>query len=97
MRPNSQLKHRKPHSDKSRLPVIESNYQVATLPNFNGDCAPHELPSFRSISGEYFRNEARNDFQLEMAAFTAMILTAAIPILSNLHALADFLRAIGSL
>jgi hypothetical protein len=94
MKPNSQLKSRSGRTDETRLPLVDSNYHVVTLPNLNGGCARH--PSFRNISGEYFRNEARNEFQLELTAFAAIILTATIPILSNLHALADFLRAIGS-
>ena len=97
MKPNSQPKNRNAHNLASRFPVIHSNYHIATAPNFNGSCARYGLPSFRNISGEYFRNEARNEFQLEMTAFAAIILTATIPILSNLHALADFLRAIGRL
>lgn len=96
MKPNSQPKDQNVRRDALRFPLIHSNYHVATLPNFNGGCARPELPSFRNISGEYFRNEARNEFQLEMTAFAAIVVTAAIPILSNLHALADFLRAIGS-
>jgi hypothetical protein len=38
------------------FPLVDSNYHVATMPNFHGACARHELPSFRNISGEYFRN-----------------------------------------
>ena len=94
MKPNSQLENRNAHDDPSSFPLIHSNYHVAAIPNFRGGCARNE--SFRNISGEYFRNEARNEFQLEMTAFAAIIVTAAIPILSNLRALADFLRAIGS-
>jgi hypothetical protein len=96
MKPNSQLKNRNAHVDASSFPLIHSNYHTATMPNFHGGCARRELPSFRNISGEYFRNEARSEFQLEGTAFAAIILTAAVPILSNLHALADFLRAIGN-
>jgi hypothetical protein len=94
MKPYSQLENRNAHNDASSFPLIHSNYHIAAVPTFRGGCARFE--SFRNISGEYFRNEARNEFQLEMTAFAAIIVTAAIPILSNLHALADFLRAIGS-
>ena len=79
------------------FPLIHSNYSVATMPNFHGSCARRESPSFRNISGEYFRREARGEFQREFIAFAAIVVTAAIPLLSNVHALADFLRAIGSL
>ena len=54
-----------------------------------------QILSFRNISGEYFRHEARNEFCVEALAFFAMVVTAAIPILNNMHALADFLRVIG--
>lgn len=99
MKPNSQPKilSRHERTDAPRFPLVESNYHIATMPNFHGACARQELPSFRNISGEYFRNEARGEFQLELIAFAAIVLTAAVPILSNMHALADFLRAIGSL
>ena len=82
---------------ESAFPLIHSNYSVATMPAFHGGCARRELPSFRNISGEYFRNEARGEFRREFVAFAAIAVTAAIPLLSNAHALADFLRAIGSL
>jgi hypothetical protein len=95
------MKQNSHSKDSSRnahsFPLIDSHYHVATMPNFHGGCARRELLSFRNISGEYFRNEARGEFQQELIAFTAMVLTAAVPILSNLHALADFLRSIGSL
>jgi hypothetical protein len=81
----------------SGFPLVHCNYHAATMPNFQGRCARSGSPSFRTISGEYFRNEARGEFQLEVVAFAALVITAAIPILSNLHALANFLRAIGSL
>ncbi len=85
------------HLRESEFPLIDSNYSVATMPHFRGGCARRELPSFRNISGEYFRNEARGEFQRELIAFAAIIVAAALPLLSNAHALADFLRAIGSL
>ncbi len=85
------------HESASKFPLIHSNYSIATPPNFHGGCAHRELLSFRNISGEYFRNEARGEFGRELIAFAAIAVTAAIPLLSNAHALADFLRAIGTL
>jgi hypothetical protein len=99
MKPNSQPKifSRNERTGASPFPLVDSNYHIAHMPTFHGDCARHELPSFRNISGEYFRNEARGEFQREVIAFAAIVATAAVPILSSMHALADFLRAIGSL
>lgn len=77
------------------FPFVESNYHAVALPTYRGGCLRAEPLSFRNISGEYFRHEARNEFCLEALAFFAMVVTAAIPILNNMHALADFLRVIG--
>ncbi|PYL03641.1 MAG: hypothetical protein DME32_03665 [Verrucomicrobia bacterium] len=77
------------------FPFVDSNYHAVALPNYRGGCLHAKSLSFRSISGEYFRHEARNEFCVEALAFFAMVVTAAIPILNNMHALADFLRVIG--
>jgi hypothetical protein len=79
------------------FPSIDCNYQTLALPSYRGSCLRPTFSSFRNISGEYFRIEARNEFRLEAAAFVAIIITAAIPILNNMHALADFVRVIGTL
>ena len=79
------------------FPSVDCNYQTVALPSYRGGCLRPKFSSFRNISGEYFRNEARNEFRVEAAAFIAIIITAAIPILNNMHALADFLRATGNL
>ena len=84
-------------AQKNAFPSIDCNYQTVALPGYRGGCLRPGFSSFRNISGEYFRNEARNEFRLEAVAFVAIIITAAIPILNNMHALADFLRATSGL
>lgn len=79
----------------STFPATGYHYQASTLPKFGG--AHPKLPSFRNISGEYFRQEARGEFCCEALAFAAIVVTAAIPLLSNAHALSNFLRAIGQI
>jgi hypothetical protein len=79
------------------FPSIDCNYQTVALPSYRGGCLRPRFSSFRNISGEYFRNEARNEFRVEAGAFVAIIITAAIPILNNMHVLADFLRATSGL
>jgi len=81
---------------RSALPLTDYHYQSVTLPNFRGGCARPRLHSFRNISSEYFRTEARGEFRNEVIAFAAIVITAAIPLLSNVRALADFLRVIGT-
>ena len=77
------------------FPVVDSNYHTVALPSYRGGCLRPKFSSFRSISSEYFRSEARHEFCAEALAFLAIVVTAAIPVLNNMHALADFLRAIG--
>ena len=82
---------------RSAFPLTDYHYQSVTLPNFRSGCARPKLHSFRNISSEYFRTEARSEFRNEVIAFAAIVITAAIPMLSNVRALADFLHAIGTL
>jgi hypothetical protein len=82
---------------RSTFPLTDYYYQTVALPNFRGGCARPKFHSFRNISSEYFRTEARGEFRNEVIAFAAIVITAAIPILSNVRALADFLRAIGTI
>ena len=91
------LNKRALRNDATRFPQIECNYHAVALPGYRGGCLQPRFSSFRNISGEYFRREARNEFRAEAAAFVAIIVTAVIPIVNNMHALADFLRAIGTL
>jgi len=91
------LNKRALRNDATRFPQIECNYHAVALPGYRGGCLQPRFSSFRNISGEYFRREARNEFRAEAAAFVAIIVTAVIPIVNNMHALADFLRAVGSL
>lgn len=74
-----------------RFPATDSFYQALTLPDFRGG----RLSSFRNISREYFRKEARGEFCREIIAFAVIVVTAAIPVASNLRALGSFLRVIG--
>ncbi len=82
---------------ENAFPSIDCNYQTVALPSYRGGCLRPRFSSFRNISGEYFRNEARNEFRIEAVAFVAIIITAAIPILNNMYALADFLSAVSNL
>jgi hypothetical protein len=81
----------------TRFPITDCNYQSVVLDSYRGGCAQTILPSFRSISSDYFKNEARHDFVGEATFFAMIIITAALPILQNLHALAHFIRAIGGI
>jgi hypothetical protein len=62
-----------------------------------GHCANVPTPSFRNISRDYFRNEARYTFAGEAALFALITVTAALAIASGAAAALDFLRALGYL
>ena len=79
-----------------KFPVTDYNYQAITLDGYRGECAKTAAPSFLSISNGYFKNEARHDFVSEAAYFAIIVITTALPMLSNVHAMADFIRAVGA-
>ena len=52
--------------------------------------------SLWNIAGDYLKDEARHDFYSEATLFAFISITAALPLINNLHALIEFLRAISS-
>jgi hypothetical protein len=78
----------------TQFPVTDYAFQSLVLDGFRGHCAPTCARSFRSISDNYFNNEARHSFAGEAAFFVAIIVTAAWPIVQNMHAVINFVRAI---
>jgi hypothetical protein len=52
--------------------------------------------SFWNIAGDYLKDEARRDFQSEAILFAFISVTAALPLINNVHALIEFVRAISS-
>ena len=84
-----------PATVERTFPVTDSNYQTVVLDGYRGGCAKAEVPSFRSISNSYFKKEARHDFVSEAIFFAFIVITAALPMLNNVQAIADFIRAVG--
>lgn len=76
-----------------RFPVTEVEYQSLTLDDYRGSCANKRLPSFRNISNDYFKNEARQSFATEATFFVLMVLTASWPVLQSIRAMTDLVRA----
>jgi hypothetical protein len=77
------------------FPKTDYGYHSATLSDFDSRCGKGPV-SFRAISGDYFKSEARQDFVSEAVFFSLIILTAAVSIISTVHALANFAGAIGA-
>jgi hypothetical protein len=77
-------------------PITHCNYHSVALGGSSMNCAHTSARSFWNITGDYFKNEARQDFLGEAALFVVIIITALLPLLNNMHALVEFVRAISS-
>lgn len=80
----------------SRLPITDCNYHSVALDGFNGRCLK-PVPSFRNISRQYFKDEARHSFAGEAIFFALIVITAAIPVINGLNAAIDLVSAFGAL
>lgn len=80
------------------FPQADQNYHNTTLP---GSCgAPLKFSrdhSFRRISNEYFAEEAPRSFAVEAGVFAALILTALLPIVNSVEAVATLIHSVGVL
>lgn len=104
MKPTIQFneKSRRDFSDRdsrqgSALPQTDYSYQGDSVANMGGRCFGSRRPSFRSISQDYFKNEARHSFAGEAALFAVIVMTAAVPILNSASALLHLVRSFGTL
>jgi hypothetical protein len=79
-----------------RSPVTDYNYHSVAPETSGANCGYGSARSFWNIAGDYFKNEARHDFLGEVALFAVLVITAFLPLISNAHALMEFVRAISS-
>jgi hypothetical protein len=77
-----------------RPPITDYNYQSVTIEGSSGHYLRNPSRSFWNISGDYLKDEARHDFWSEATLFAFITITAALPLINNLHALIEFARAI---
>ena len=82
---------------RSAFAKTDCNYHTASISNMGGRCYGSRRPSFRSISQDYFKNEARQSYAGEAALFCVIVLTAALPLLDSAHALVQLVRSVGVL
>ena len=79
-----------------RSPLTDYNYHSIA---FEGSSAPYvhaRSRSFWNITGDYYKSEARQDFWGEASLWAVFALTAFLPLISNAHAVMEFVRAISS-
>jgi hypothetical protein len=77
-----------------RSPITDSNYHSVPLGHSGAKYASTSAHSFWNIAGDYFKNEAHSEFLGEAALFAVIVVTAILPLLSNAHALMEFIRVI---
>ena len=79
-----------------RLPVTDYNYHSVAFDGSSAGYVHAGARSFWNITGDYYKTEARQDFWGEASLWAVLALTAFLPLISNAHALMEFVRAISS-
>jgi hypothetical protein len=81
---------------RNRSSITDYSYQSAAFGGSGGSFVRNSARSFWNIGADYLRNEARHDYQREAIFFGLITITTALPLISNVHALIEFMRAITS-
>jgi len=79
-----------------RPPTTDYSYHSVAFGGSSGHYTCYRPRSFWKIAGDYLKDEARHDFQIEAMLFAIITITAALPLINNVHALIEFVRAITS-
>jgi hypothetical protein len=77
-------------------PITDYSYHSVAFGGSRGRFRRYPSRSFWKIAGDYLKDEARHDFQSEGMLFAVITISAALPLINNLHALIEFVRAITS-
>jgi hypothetical protein len=83
-------------SKRPDSPVTDYDYHRAVFEGSSARYMAARPRSFWNITGDYVKNEARHDFWGEASLWAVLGLTAFLPLISNAHAVMEFVRAIGS-
>ncbi len=75
-----------------RQPLPEQAYQNSQLLGSCGTPTKFHHPAFFELSKKYFADEAPRGFALEASVFATLILTALLPIVNGLQAVATLLH-----
>jgi hypothetical protein len=76
----------------SRSLQTDYSYQASRFGG-SGHCGGKPQPSFRGISDDYFRREARGHFKSEAAFFALIALTVAVPVVQSIYAVLTLVYA----
>jgi len=80
---------------RNRLsPVTDYSYYSSEFEGSSAGYVRARARSFWNITGDYYKSEARQDFWGEASLWAVLALTAFLPLISNAHAVMEFVRAI---
>jgi len=79
------------------FPKTDYSYQDTSMANGGGRRFGSRQPSFRSISQDYFKYEVPPTFLGEVALFSVIVVTAAVPIMASVGAILHLVRSFGTL
>jgi hypothetical protein len=79
------------------FPQAEQHYRTCSLPGSCGEPAKFQCPAFFTISNDYFADEAPRSFALDAGIFAALMLTAILPIVNGVQAVAILGHHVGVL
>jgi len=71
---------------KAPAPLTDFCFQAGSAGDFYGSPGKG-FPSFRGISKDYFRNEARSHFASEAVFFGLIVVTVAVPVIQAIYGL----------
>ena len=77
-----------------RSPVTDYNYHSVAFEGSSARYVHARARSFWNITGDYYKSEARQDFWGEASLWVVLAVTAFLPLISNAHAVMEFMRAI---
>ena len=79
------------------FPQPEQNYQSSQLLGACGTPAKFHRPAFFEISNRYFADEAQRSFVVDAGVFATLIVTAMLPIVNGVQAVAVLIHSMGVL
>ena len=80
-----------------KFPHADQKYQNSQSLGGCGTPVKFHRPAFFEISNEYFANEAARGFLVDTGVFAALILTAMLPIVNGVEAVATLIQSVGVL
>lgn len=97
IQPNRHSDSRVARRTNNGQPKTDYEFQPDRTADFAGRCEGGSGPSFRGISQDYFKNEARGHFVSEASVFVLMLVTAAVPVIQGARGALHMLRVSGIL